>query len=1304
MGPKQRESPGMACGACYYLVISSTHLSNGHFRRVKGVFRGPLCTTAACESPERAERALGCSVEDLKSLFYCELCDKQYLRHQEFDNHINSYDHAHKQRLKELKQREFARNVASKSWKDQRKQEKALRRLHQRAQLQQERQRGQGRTFELRSAVRLVSQQQNKGTEHKACSPVDKFEAFKHTHRPPAKHGGTSPLSHQRENPSRPPSQTPLATPVQSPLITHPESDKGPPAVNQQPHVGCQLLLEGRGRAGGRRGVSFCFSRRGPRLEPSASVFSDQEEEERERREQMRERIKGILEDIEKEIEGVGHSNTGGNCTEDAEMRETGKDNQSSDLTGSTPSNPDNWTNLKQASGADVMYVLRKDGSTCVPWPVSLLKFTKCEPCISYSCNPNCTKQAQTAEQHAQDQLCDLLDESNPCQPAILTPDTHYCLQKETSLAHEPKKAEENVKAEAHLFVENKNLSSSGGGSEGLSRMLSIEHRVRAPSFPFDPTPSDSSDTNPRTPQGDRLADTGGVEERDISALSCKLESVTKLGTRRICISPPRCESESERTCERASSPDPRGGISSRKNKHSPKPKLGKRKRGGKRKAANRRQSVRCKVRSVVSAVSNVSAREETGDSWGDKKEQREMEARGRVWRSGSSCLPGRPEAEPVSVRKRRPHRSQCLASQSSLEQGERCHAFSQFARCLPDTEGEPLPRRSRCSLHASSPGCNTKLYWESDHHSNPRSLIDCSYPDNSCSGSPPRKRKLLHGDRRFVRRSSLRRYEETERGKQISSKDRGLFSDQWEWIGENGRLNSGWRCRNKALGWEWGRRSSRSPSIKEMTSRRTSMEDVDWDKWTLGSSDSWEDRGTRRSTSGSRTGPESRWSPSFAWGSAGTGRSNFRYVSSPEWWTSRRTYSPARELNTNESSRSHSPRSCSPCSSVSELSWEWSKSSTCSGMTCRRLPSQPNTQSDFTSLSPDLTFNAGESSDPNDSNTSQPESTKPLSDCDQEPPVPTTTDKSIPCQSDPVPQKPIRTLQLPLIGKLPAIQKKARRRKEQLERIQKEGGDVGASQKLVGAPPSVLAESNQSSTPKLCSVEIRTDDKTAGAGSTQPISFSAEEMDKYRLLQEQAREHMQKVLEQGEESTDTPMETNVTITQTEECGTPEEAYMPVASLKPGRNFQERLLPMNPPENFTQPLALSVPNLPPLALTPPLANLHHLILQHPAFSPVHSPASRRSPDIHPSQLAHSLPHPHPSLPHYLHPSPVPLSSLFPSILLAHHPFFPPPPPPPVSAFHPNPLTPLSALALQPPNNLRPFMDTVWPVRFQQKAL
>ncbi|XP_073485765.1 zinc finger protein 804B [Aquarana catesbeiana] len=125
--------------ACYYLVISSTHLSNGHFRSIKGVFRGPLRKTGTT-LPGYTEKgkSIANALEDLKANFYCELCDKQYHKHQEFDNHINSYDHAHKQRLKELKQREFARNVASKSWKDEKKQEKALKRLHQLAELRKQ--------------------------------------------------------------------------------------------------------------------------------------------------------------------------------------------------------------------------------------------------------------------------------------------------------------------------------------------------------------------------------------------------------------------------------------------------------------------------------------------------------------------------------------------------------------------------------------------------------------------------------------------------------------------------------------------------------------------------------------------------------------------------------------------------------------------------------------------------------------------------------------------------------------------------------------------------------------------------------------------------------------------------------------------------------------------------------------------------------------------------------------------------------------------------------------------------------------
>ncbi|XP_061601358.1 uncharacterized protein LOC133463695 [Cololabis saira] len=108
--------------ACYYIVISSTHLHDGQLRSIKGVFRGPIGTGA--------QR----STEDGDSRLYCELCDKQYVRHQQYDNHINSYDHHHKQRLKELKQREFYRALACRRQRrrrEEKREEKALKRIHQ---------------------------------------------------------------------------------------------------------------------------------------------------------------------------------------------------------------------------------------------------------------------------------------------------------------------------------------------------------------------------------------------------------------------------------------------------------------------------------------------------------------------------------------------------------------------------------------------------------------------------------------------------------------------------------------------------------------------------------------------------------------------------------------------------------------------------------------------------------------------------------------------------------------------------------------------------------------------------------------------------------------------------------------------------------------------------------------------------------------------------------------------------------------------------------------------------------------------
>ena len=37
------------------------------------------------------------STADLRKSYYCELCDKQYSKYSEYDNHLNSYDHHHRQ-------------------------------------------------------------------------------------------------------------------------------------------------------------------------------------------------------------------------------------------------------------------------------------------------------------------------------------------------------------------------------------------------------------------------------------------------------------------------------------------------------------------------------------------------------------------------------------------------------------------------------------------------------------------------------------------------------------------------------------------------------------------------------------------------------------------------------------------------------------------------------------------------------------------------------------------------------------------------------------------------------------------------------------------------------------------------------------------------------------------------------------------------------------------------------------------------------------------------------------------------------
>ncbi|NWS23509.1 Z804B protein, partial [Polioptila caerulea] len=212
------------------------------------------------------EKAAAKALEDVKANFYCELCDKQYHKHQEFDNHINSYDHAHKQRLKDLKQREFARNVASKSWKDEKKQEKALKRLHQLAELRKQ---SEWQVFKscmsitgsgpLLKAPRLVLETQQ------SAEGIFLYKGGKFTA------GSQRTITSEGQGFSK-------STLEKQQLILsrhHPPAERHHALGNH-----ASQMIPYSNNTSQRAGVSFSFSKKVPlKLESSASVFSENSEE-----------------------------------------------------------------------------------------------------------------------------------------------------------------------------------------------------------------------------------------------------------------------------------------------------------------------------------------------------------------------------------------------------------------------------------------------------------------------------------------------------------------------------------------------------------------------------------------------------------------------------------------------------------------------------------------------------------------------------------------------------------------------------------------------------------------------------------------------------------------------------------------------------------------------------------------------------------------------------------------------------------------------------------------------------------------
>ncbi|KAG1151619.1 hypothetical protein G6F37_004900 [Rhizopus arrhizus] len=123
------------------------------------------------EREHRAEKkqAIMKELEQVKRVFYCELCDKQYNKISEYEQHLQSYDHHHKKRFKDMK--ETTRNSALKQLekekrlnREKKREEREMKRMQEAIQKKL----GEAKSpapaaLPLASVVKVPSTSENKG-------------------------------------------------------------------------------------------------------------------------------------------------------------------------------------------------------------------------------------------------------------------------------------------------------------------------------------------------------------------------------------------------------------------------------------------------------------------------------------------------------------------------------------------------------------------------------------------------------------------------------------------------------------------------------------------------------------------------------------------------------------------------------------------------------------------------------------------------------------------------------------------------------------------------------------------------------------------------------------------------------------------------------------------------------------------------------------------------------------------------------------------------------------------------------------
>ncbi|KAK7284462.1 hypothetical protein RJT34_19208 [Clitoria ternatea] len=92
------------------------------------------------------EQKIQTEVKEIRKVFYCDLCNKQYKLAMEFEAHLSSYDHNHRKRFKQMKEMHGSSSRDDRQKREQQRQEREMAKFaqiadaqkQQRLQLQQE--------------------------------------------------------------------------------------------------------------------------------------------------------------------------------------------------------------------------------------------------------------------------------------------------------------------------------------------------------------------------------------------------------------------------------------------------------------------------------------------------------------------------------------------------------------------------------------------------------------------------------------------------------------------------------------------------------------------------------------------------------------------------------------------------------------------------------------------------------------------------------------------------------------------------------------------------------------------------------------------------------------------------------------------------------------------------------------------------------------------------------------------------------------------------------------------------------------